>query len=69
MVAVVRGGVDLITGEMACLTNTRRNATVRIKSAGCVFEVTRNMLDMIQRTRAGRAVLDQFYVPRACGTR
>jgi len=65
VVAVVHGGKDLITGEMACLTNTRRTATVRVQSAGTVYEVTRNMLFMIQRTRGGRASLDRFYVPRA----
>lgn len=65
VIAVVRGGEHLIAGEMACLTNTRRTATVRAKSAGEVYEVTRNMLTMLQRTRAGRTVLDQFYTPRA----
>lgn len=64
-VAVLIGGVDLIAGEMACLTNTRRTATIRAKSAGVVYEVTRNMLTMLQRSRSGREVLEQCYVPRA----
>lgn len=65
VVSTVRGGADLIVGEMACLTHTRRNATVRCAGPGVAYEVTRNILDMIQRTRAGRRVLDQFYLPRA----
>lgn len=64
-VAPLEGGKHLITGEIACLTNTRRTATVRCVEPGVVYEVNRNVLSMMQRTRLGRDALNQFYVRRS----
>ena len=58
-------GRDLILGEMACLTNTARTATIKGAGDGTVLEVTRNMLAMLQRNRAARDVLDRVYRARA----
>jgi Fe-S-cluster-containing dehydrogenase component/CRP-like cAMP-binding protein len=56
---------DLILGEMACLTNTPRTATITAAGPGDVIEVTRNLLMMLQRTPSARAVLDRVYRARA----
>lgn len=58
-------GRDLILGEMACLTNTARTATLTAASDGVVLEVTRNLLMMLQRIPAARAILDRVYRGRA----
>jgi Fe-S-cluster-containing hydrogenase component 2/CRP-like cAMP-binding protein len=81
-----RRGDELVLGEMACLTQRPRNATVVGKApannralvltregkvaqgkAGpvVVYEVTRNMLDMMQRAESARADLAAVYAARA----
>lgn len=56
---------NLILGEMACLTNTARNATIRVTKPGIVFEVRRNVLTMMERTEVGRDALRPIYSQRA----
>ena len=56
---------DVIIGEMACLTGRARGRSIRVVKPGVVYEVTRNILDMIRRTRAGRERLDRIYRQRA----
>jgi Fe-S-cluster-containing hydrogenase component 2/CRP-like cAMP-binding protein len=56
---------DLILGEIACLTNTRRTATVTAATPAVVLEMTRNMLTMLQRNPSARKVLDAIYSRRA----
>lgn len=56
---------DLILGEMACMTADRRTGQIEAVGPAAWYEVTRNVLDMIQRTPAARRLLDQFYTPRA----
>lgn len=81
-----RQGDELVLGEMACLTQRPRNAsvvgnapannrelvlnpdgTVGTGRAGpvVVYEVTRNMLDMMQRAESARADLAAVYAARA----
>ncbi|MDB5311774.1 MAG: hypothetical protein JWO38_5976 [Gemmataceae bacterium] len=62
------GGTELILGEMACLTHRRRNATVTAvadREPVVVYEITRNMLDMMQRSESARADLEEMYTGRA----
>ena len=56
---------NLILGEMACLTNTARNATIRVTKPGVVYEVRRNVLTMMERTEVGRSALRPIYSKRA----
>jgi Fe-S-cluster-containing hydrogenase component 2/CRP-like cAMP-binding protein len=56
---------ELIFGEMACLTSKQRTATIRAAEDGVILEVTRNVLDMIQRSPAARPILEQKYKERA----
>jgi len=56
---------DLILGEIACLTNSKRTATVKAKGPAVVVELSRNMLTMLQRNRSAREVLDRIYTRRA----
>ncbi|HEX3313645.1 MAG TPA: cyclic nucleotide-binding domain-containing protein [Gemmataceae bacterium] len=56
---------DVIIGEMACLTGRARGRSLRVVKPGVVYEVTRNILDMIRRTRTGRNRLDRIYRQRA----
>ncbi|HEX3150177.1 MAG TPA: cyclic nucleotide-binding domain-containing protein [Gemmataceae bacterium] len=58
-------GRDLILGEMACLTNTARTATITAAGDGVVLEVTRNLLMMLQRIPTARTILDRVYRGRA----
>ncbi len=59
---------DLILGEMACLTSKPRTASLRMAEDGIILEVTRNILDMIQRSPAARPILDEKYKERALET-
>jgi CRP-like cAMP-binding protein/Fe-S-cluster-containing dehydrogenase component len=65
MVFTAHAGRDLILGEMACMTNTARTATIRAEGSGVVLEVTRNLLMMLQRVPSARKVLDGVYRSRA----
>ncbi|MGL4419122.1 MAG: 4Fe-4S binding protein, partial [Gemmataceae bacterium] len=50
-----------ILGELACLSSKPRAATVRAAESGVVYEVTRNLLDMAQRSREARDVFNTIY--------
>ena len=84
-------GNQLLLGEMACLTNTSRNASVVAEAdpdvpglrlveeggraravvdpdaapAAVVYEITRNMLDMMQRAPSAREDIEEIYTARA----
>jgi Fe-S-cluster-containing hydrogenase component 2/CRP-like cAMP-binding protein len=91
----VAGGDELVMGEMACLTQRPRGATVvgvaelnnpslnvehdpatgrdkivRAVTPGpaVVYEVTRNLLDMMQRTESARDAIQEVYTYRAIQT-
>jgi ferredoxin len=64
-VFTAQAGRDLILGEMACMTNTPRTATITAAGDGVVLEVTRNLLLMLQRIPQARVVLDRVYRSRA----
>jgi Fe-S-cluster-containing dehydrogenase component/CRP-like cAMP-binding protein len=57
-----------IVGELAALAARPRTATIKARTAGVVYEVTRNLLDMAQRSPAARDVLDKIYVTNAVRT-
>jgi Fe-S-cluster-containing hydrogenase component 2/CRP-like cAMP-binding protein len=61
----LRSSNDLILGEMACLTGRARGRSIRADSDGVVYEVARNLVDMMLRTRTMREKLDQVYRERA----
>jgi Fe-S-cluster-containing dehydrogenase component len=55
-----------ILGELAPLSNQARAATIRVVSPVAeVYEVTRNILDMCQRTESAREVLGIIYTRNA----
>ncbi|MGE3809096.1 MAG: cyclic nucleotide-binding domain-containing protein, partial [Gemmataceae bacterium] len=54
-----------IFGEMTCMSNSPRSATVRAKEDTVVFEMLRNVLYILQRSKASRAILEQRYRDRA----
>lgn len=56
---------QLILGEMACLTSKARTASLRAEEDCVILEVTRNVLDMVQRSPAARPVLEKLYKERA----
>lgn len=62
------GPKDVIVGELACLSHLPRGATLRAADAGEVWVVKRNMLHMLQRNRAARALLGPIYRERALAT-
>ncbi|MDX1945973.1 MAG: cyclic nucleotide-binding domain-containing protein [Pirellulaceae bacterium] len=63
----VRSADDKILGEMACMNQYPRGATVKAMSACDVFEIRRNVLFTLQRNPAARAILDKVYRQRALG--
>lgn len=55
-----------IIGELAPLSNQPRQATVRVVSDEAeVFEVTRNLLDVVQRAESAREILSLVYTRNA----
>lgn len=55
-----------ILGELACMANKRRTASIRVESdTAIVYEVTRNVLDMVQRSESARDVLNLIYTRNA----
>ncbi len=57
---------DLIFGEMACMNNYPRSATVRAKSNEVtLLQVMRNVLYILQRNKRSKAMLDDVYRRRA----
>jgi Fe-S-cluster-containing dehydrogenase component len=60
---------DLIFGEMACMNQYPRSATITAASDDCqVLEILRNVLYMLQRTQASKEKLDQLYRERSLDT-
>ena len=55
----------MILGEMACLNAEKRTAGIEAVGPAGWYEVTRNVLDFIQRTPTARRLLDRLYTPRA----
>jgi ferredoxin len=56
---------DGLIGEMACMNNQARNATVRAKEKSQVLVIRRNMLHMLRRNKAARDLLEDIYRARA----
>ena len=56
---------DLIFGEMTCMNNYPRSATVRAKTDVTVLEVLRNVLYILQRNKKSKEKLDAVYKKRA----
>jgi Fe-S-cluster-containing hydrogenase component 2 len=61
----VRDANDLILGEMTCLNNYPRSATITAREECHVFEINRNILHYLQRNPESRAVLSRVYNVRA----
>jgi len=55
---------DVIFGEMSCLNYYPRSATVVALEPTEVFEINKNVLHVLQRTAASRAILDTAYRTR-----
>ncbi len=55
------GPEDVIFGEMTCMNNYPRSATVTAKSDVTVLEVLRNVLYILQRNKKSKALLDNVY--------
>src|SRR5262249_33893391 len=49
---------DLIFGEMSCMNNYPRSATVRAKTDVVVLEIFRNVLYILQRSKKSQEMLD-----------
>lgn len=58
----------LILGELACLSSKPRTASILVAQPGVVYEVTRNVLDMVQRSRSARKPLAEVYQRNAIST-
>jgi CRP-like cAMP-binding protein/Fe-S-cluster-containing hydrogenase component 2 len=56
---------DLIFGEMTCMNNYPRSATVIAKTEVTVLEVLRNVLYILQRNKKSKALLDAVYRRRS----
>jgi CRP-like cAMP-binding protein/Fe-S-cluster-containing dehydrogenase component len=56
---------DGIFGEMTCMNNYPRSATVRARSEVTVLEVLRNVLYILQRNKKSKEKLDRIYRTRA----
>ncbi len=61
----VRDANDLILGEMTCLNNYPRSATITAIEECKVFEINRNILHYLQRNPESRAQLNRVYNVRA----
>ncbi len=55
----------ILIGEMGCMNNGPRNATVRARHRGAVLVIRRNMLHMLRRNKTARDMLDRAYSTRA----
>ena len=58
-------GKGEIFGEMTCMSSYPRSATVRAEGDVTVLEILRNVLYILQRNKASRALLDERYRERA----
>ncbi len=64
----VRTAADLILGEMTCMSDYPRSATVVAMEPSVVLEIRRNVLYMLQRNAAARQTLESVYRERALQT-
>jgi CRP-like cAMP-binding protein/Pyruvate/2-oxoacid:ferredoxin oxidoreductase delta subunit/ferredoxin len=65
---VAQLGPGDLFGEMTCMSFHPRSATVRAATDCTVFEMLRNVLDILQKNKSFRAQLDQTYRRRALET-
>lgn len=56
---------DVLFGEMTCMCQYPRSATVTALEDCTVLEILRNVLYMLQRSRVSKALLDEVYRRRA----
>ena len=59
---------DVLFGEMTCMNNYPRSATVRAKTDVSLLEIRRNVLYILQRNRESKAILDGVYNKRSIST-
>jgi CRP-like cAMP-binding protein/Fe-S-cluster-containing hydrogenase component 2 len=57
-----------VFGEMACMSNYPRSATVQAAEDCTVLEMLRNVLYILQRSKRSRALLDENYRTKAMDT-
>ena len=62
---LARSVTEGLLGEMACMNNQSRNATVRARTPGRVLVIRRNMLHMLRRNKVARDILEHQYSQRA----
>jgi CRP-like cAMP-binding protein/Fe-S-cluster-containing dehydrogenase component len=56
---------DVLFGEMSCMNNYPRSATIRARTDVTVMEISRNVLYILQRNKKSRALLERVYAERA----
>lgn len=59
---------DVIFGEMTCMNNYPRSATVRAKTEVTLLEIRRNVLYILQRNKKSKEILDNVYNQRSIST-
>ncbi len=59
---------DVLFGEMTCMNNYPRSATVRAKTDVSLLEIRRNVLYILQRNKESKAILDGVYNKRSIST-
>ncbi|MBW3600672.1 MAG: cyclic nucleotide-binding domain-containing protein, partial [Planctomycetes bacterium] len=64
----MRDREDLILGEMTCMSDYPRTATVTVIGPGELLEIRRNVLYVLQRNPQAREMLDRVYRERAIET-
>jgi Fe-S-cluster-containing hydrogenase component 2/CRP-like cAMP-binding protein len=61
----VMGPEEIIFGEMTCMNHYPRSATITAVGNCTVLEIQRNVLYMLQRNKASKALLDEVYRKRS----
>ena len=56
---------DVIFGEMTCMNNYPRSATVRAKTEVTLLEISRNVLYVLQRSKRSKEILENVYRKRS----
>jgi len=59
---------DVIFGEMTCMNNYPRSATVRAKTDVTLLEIRMNVLYILQRNKKSKEILDNVYNLRSIST-
>jgi CRP-like cAMP-binding protein/Fe-S-cluster-containing hydrogenase component 2 len=59
---------DIIFGEMSCMNNYPRSATVRASEDVTLLEIQRNVLYILQRNKKSKELLDEVYRRRTVPT-